>query len=619
MRLFFFLFIIMAGTATAQQVPSKMTVAGVKVTLTHKLREELQKEVDALTASPKYFNIKVDRAKTYFPVIEEIFAEENVPDDIKYLVLQESALIPDAVSVSDAVGYWQFKDFTAMEMGLRVDNRIDERMHIIASTRSAARYLKKNYAYFNNWIYAVQAYQMGAGGAMKVVDKDHYGARSMHLDHNTYWYIKKYIAHKIAFEPAVNGSGEIMLTTYEKASNKSLQEVAKEMSVDYENLVAYNAWLRRGKVPDDRVYPVIIPVTAGSATRRSIEADISERKPSAVPVHITVSHQDEYPVKSEKNPLFSTETVQTYNGIRGKVAGEKQSVLMLAEAGGISLNRFLKYNDIGVSHKPVKGQVYYFKRKKAKAQVYHHVVMPGETLWEISQKYGIRVKRLMHKNRLLAGDKIKPGLVLWLRYVRPAHIPAEYKTLPKTPEEKVPEEVLLASNETRKDYKPEPREQHENRDTANVAGELPAVDITPADSVEDTVEAYRDEEMQLESPEFNENGNISHIVAPGETLYFLSKKYNVRVVDIITWNNLKATDKLSLGQELKILQQKNVNPEEEPLNLRDKQNYATHIVEAGETLYKIAGKYEVKVEELMKWNGKSDYNLQVGEILQIKK
>src|SRR5690606_26427431 len=145
-------------------VPHKMSFADLTLIIRDDARAEIQKDVDALTRSPKHFNIKVERAKTYFPIIEKIFRDENVPDDLKYLVLQESALIADAVSVSDAVGFWQFKDFTAVEMGLRVDKEIDERLNIVSSSRAAARYLKKNNVFFNNWLYALQAYQMGAGG-----------------------------------------------------------------------------------------------------------------------------------------------------------------------------------------------------------------------------------------------------------------------------------------------------------------------------------------------------------------------------------------------------------------------------------------------------------------------
>ena len=120
------------AAAQVKEVPHKMSFAGMTLTIRDDARREIQKDVDALTQSPKHFQIKADRARTYFPVIERIFREENVPEDFKFLVLQESSLVADAVSVSNAVGFWQFKDFTAIEMGLRVDKEIDERMNIAA-------------------------------------------------------------------------------------------------------------------------------------------------------------------------------------------------------------------------------------------------------------------------------------------------------------------------------------------------------------------------------------------------------------------------------------------------------------------------------------------------------
>ena len=96
-----------------------------------------KKEIINLNANQKYLSNLVAKMNIYFPIIEKIFKEENVPDELKYLVIQERALISDAVSTSNAVGYWQFKAETAKEMGLKVDNRVDERMNIAAASRGA--------------------------------------------------------------------------------------------------------------------------------------------------------------------------------------------------------------------------------------------------------------------------------------------------------------------------------------------------------------------------------------------------------------------------------------------------------------------------------------------------
>jgi membrane-bound lytic murein transglycosylase D len=265
MRFFFALFFAVSFSATAQpysvpQVPHKMNFAGINLTIRDDARREIQKDVDALWQSPKHFNIKAERAKTYFPIIEKIFTEERVPDDFKYLVLQESALIADAVSVSNAVGFWQFKDFTAMEMGLRVDEVIDERMNIFSATRGAAKYIKRNNYQFNNWVYALQAYQMGAGGVARSVKDVESGARHMDITSNTYWYVKKFLAHKIAFENAVLGKPVQPISSYENSKQKSIAEVAADLSMNADELLAFNKWIRKGRIPDDRLYVVLVPL-----------------------------------------------------------------------------------------------------------------------------------------------------------------------------------------------------------------------------------------------------------------------------------------------------------------------------------------------------------------------
>ncbi|HNC30081.1 MAG TPA: lytic transglycosylase domain-containing protein, partial [Cyclobacteriaceae bacterium] len=245
--------------AQAPEVPDKMQFAGITLTIRDDARREIQKDVNMLTQSAKHHNIKVERAKTYFPVIEKIFAEENVPDDFKYLVLQESALIADAVSVSNAVGFWQFKDFTAIEMGMRVDKDIDERMNIVSATRGAARYIKKNNYYFNNWVYALQAYQMGAGGTMKAIKDYQSGTKHMTITTETYWYVKKFLAHKVAFQDYVKGAGEVKVYTITNRNRRSIKDVADEFAIDEEQLRQYNKWVRKDHIPDDKAYMLSIP------------------------------------------------------------------------------------------------------------------------------------------------------------------------------------------------------------------------------------------------------------------------------------------------------------------------------------------------------------------------
>src|SRR5687768_14391699 len=122
--LFLFQSFILLAQVLPPKVPNTMEFAGIDLKINDDARELIQASVTSLTKSPKYFQVKVDRANIYFPLIEKILREEGVPEDFKYLVLQESALIADAVSTSNAVGYWQFKKESAGDVDVLVNGNV---------------------------------------------------------------------------------------------------------------------------------------------------------------------------------------------------------------------------------------------------------------------------------------------------------------------------------------------------------------------------------------------------------------------------------------------------------------------------------------------------------------
>ena len=611
MRLFFVLLLATATVhAQTPQVPNKMQFAGMTLTIRDDARKEIQKDVNALTQSPRHHNIKVERAKTYFPIIEKVFEEERVPDDFKYLVLQESALIADAVSVSNAVGFWQFKDFTAVEMGLRVDKEIDERLNIVSSTRAAARYIKKNNFYFNNWLFALQAYQMGAGGAMRSLPKNQSGARSMEITSGTYWYVKKFLAHKVAFENDVNGDGNIKAIVYENNTKKLLSDIAKEVSISEEDIKSYNKWAKHGRIPDDRTYTVIIP-------------QIGDAPPVQLPATTIAKAEQKRPENSAAIPVLVERT--KINGIKAIKAAVGETPGILAKRAGVDLGDFLAWNDIK-SNSVIEPNAYYLLgKKRARGDEAYHQVAEGDDLWKISQRYGVQLKKLRRFNRMNSGEKVKPGTTVWLASRKP-----------KNAEREMPDDIIevdrtatfawsanpqdVATPLQSQPTEPPPAAVTQVMDSAISASTEPVADSSqnPFDSTQilqpqSAISAVKDSvEAKQETIVVRPGKQREHIVKAKETLYGIAHLYNVGVMDLVAWNNLNIQDGIKPGQVLKLSE---IQPIDENLIGRTP---IEHEVKNTDTLYGIARKYGVTIKDLMEWNNKKDFSLAIGEKIKIR-
>jgi membrane-bound lytic murein transglycosylase D len=511
-----------ASHAQAPEVPHKMHFAGMTLTIRDDARREIQADVNALTRSAKYFNIKLERAKTYFPFIEKIFAEERLPDDFKYLSLQESALIPDAVSVSDAVGFWQFKKETAEEMGMRVDKEIDERMNIISASRGAARYLKKSNYLFNNWIYALQSYQMGAGGVQRSVGDDHNGAKHMDITSDTYWYVKKFLAHKVAYENALKGEAQLKIVNYQPENATTVKAIAQLLSIEEAKLLEYNKWIRKGTIPDDRKYDVFIP--SGTATEDFSKLYLSSKSSTAV--------------SAVSQPVANGETVEKtiINAVPAIKAKSGESVATLASRAKVDLSEFLRFNDISIDHRVKPGSYYFVDRKKAKAKENVHILKAGENMWMISQVYGVQLKKLMKYNRLSASTSVLAGTQLWLNARKPKD-----NSLPVDPSK-----VLGVSEKDTFDWYSNPVASSNRKNTSEVKDVVSA----PIDPSVDTSD--KKEEQIISVPTSAQGALVEfHEVKTSDTLYSVARQYGVTIKELMDWNG-KTELSLSVGERLRV-------------------------------------------------------------------
>lgn len=132
----------------------------------------------------------IDLSAFYFPLFEEELDKANLPLEVKYLAIVESALDPKAESYVGAKGLWQFMYPTAKMFGLEINNYVDERMSPVKSTKAAVAYLKQLYGIFGNWDLALAAYNSGPGNVSKAITRSG--------GYTNYWNIRPYLPKETA-------------------------------------------------------------------------------------------------------------------------------------------------------------------------------------------------------------------------------------------------------------------------------------------------------------------------------------------------------------------------------------------------------------------------------------
>ena len=130
------------------------------------VKERLEKELLLSLWDRPQVILWLKRIPRYMPLIEDMLEQGNLPDDLKYIAIAESALRPHVSSKRGAIGFWQFMRDTGQRYGLTINRYIDERRNLFASTTAAIRYLKYLYEEFGSWTLAAAAYNMGEQGLM---------------------------------------------------------------------------------------------------------------------------------------------------------------------------------------------------------------------------------------------------------------------------------------------------------------------------------------------------------------------------------------------------------------------------------------------------------------------
>ena len=132
--------------------------------------EEMRYDIESYTIRGKKTTQKIiGRAQIYFPIIENYLQAYNLPNELKYITVIESALDPNARSSAGAVGLWQLMPATARRYGLIINSQVDERRDPHKSTQAALKYLTFLHGLLGDWTLATAAYNCGGGGVQKAM------------------------------------------------------------------------------------------------------------------------------------------------------------------------------------------------------------------------------------------------------------------------------------------------------------------------------------------------------------------------------------------------------------------------------------------------------------------
>ena len=413
--------VALASPAAAQvpashiSVPAAFDVAGLHLVLSDEARQLVQQRADGLRRHQPSFQVRVDLADASFPIIDRILQEEGVPLDFRYLALQESALQGNARSIHEAVGYWQLKQETATGLGLAVNAAVDERQHLAASSRAAARYLVRNNAILHNWLNALLSYNLGPAGVRAYTLPTDPDATQMAITEATSPYVLMFLAQKLAFEPycGQNPRPALRLQEFPAVAGQTLYAQALLLHVDSAALAAHNHWLLAPTVPADKPYTLIVPV-----------GDITQA--AGIVANQRLQSQGEL----LSLPAVAANTAEVrINNLRALVALPGETTQDLARRAHQRLGEFLKHNELTAFDAAIAGRPYFLENKRDVGAVDYHVLQPGESLFDVAQKYGMRKHALYAKNRLARTDELRPGRLLWLQHVRPREVPPEYRSL----------------------------------------------------------------------------------------------------------------------------------------------------------------------------------------------
>lgn len=253
-------------------IPADINFAGDSVPISnYNVREILEKQLEAVTYSKTSSHLFHKNAARWFKTISPILKENNIPDDFKYVALVESHF-SNSISKRGAAGFWQFIERTGADLGLIINNEVDERLHVEKSTRAACAFFKNAYKKLGNWTLVAAAYNMGLEGLQKKMKAQKINSYyELDLSNETSLYVFKILAMKeILNRPAAYGYKINKSALYPSipthkikldSSITNFKYIAHKLETSEKIIKIFNPWIKQNKltVSDSTTFYIEIP------------------------------------------------------------------------------------------------------------------------------------------------------------------------------------------------------------------------------------------------------------------------------------------------------------------------------------------------------------------------
>jgi membrane-bound lytic murein transglycosylase D len=368
----------------------------------------------------------------YFPLFEQQLDNHDIPLEMKYLSIVESALNPRAKSRVGATGLWQFMYGTGKMYKLDVNSYVDERSDPIKSTEAACKYLAKLYEIFGDWDLALAAYNSGPGNVNKAIRRSggykNYWNIRRNLPRETAGYVPAFLATMYLFEYAEEHGlkGTKVDRPYFETDTVHVKnlitfdQISELVGISIEDLKVLNPSYKLNVIPfvDGKEYSLRLPrAELGKfvANETQIYAYVQKElasKESPLPQLVKQAEEDRIRYKVRSGDFLgriaerygvSVSQIKQWNGLRSNYLREGQRLTIYPRNRGQA---------IAAVQKTVRQESSNDQSIPAGTKV--HTVQSGDSLWTISRKYpGISVENLREWNGI-SGSKLQPGTKLKL-------------------------------------------------------------------------------------------------------------------------------------------------------------------------------------------------------------